>query len=83
MCGVTFSHGKYCAQCMGYRGTRRGFVGYFDNELDAHIAYLAAKLTVLQDLTNDQTDKRIELRLLQIKDKIQSHIDTRTEFQFL
>jgi hypothetical protein len=80
---INGKNGRFIAQCQGYRGTKRGWVGSSDNELDAHIMYLKAKVTVLDEILNTEFDANVVGKLQEIREKLLFHINNRIEFKNL
>ena len=65
--GVTWNKekGKFQSQCRNPFTNKRGHLGYFTSELEAHQAWLKRKLELAQLLAAEQTDERVAKALIE------------------
>lgn len=60
--GVYKQRNKFIAQCGD--GVKRRYVGSFNTETEAHLAWLSFKLNVARNLADEQTDPRVAKALI-------------------
>lgn len=75
MIGVSFypSNGKYCAHCGDpVKGVRK-FLGYYENELEAHMAWRNYKSSACLALAEQQKDQRVKDALIRWKAALDSN----------
>lgn len=74
--GVTWHKrlGRFMAQCRDPFGRKKsGYIGYYDTELSAHLAYCEIKSDYANSLAYNQDDPRVRDKLLSFSYDLDSH----------